>query len=290
MSSCHLLLLIAGLGLAAAVPATAGGGGGHHKDDAGGHSKRAGGHHKGAGGHDQNCVDISRYSDVQFNASLAEFCTYQVRQQCQSRQEQVCAEVPVQTCSLAPAPDCKQTPLGQQTVRNDQIAQRQYTPKVCPQSGTQTLNKPAQRPLCRQVTKPQHCESKWIINELGEKVWAGNENCQAVTAEECTLETYVIPIQVPVYACADGTPLTYNEPLAASESVTTYAVNCQAAAKTECVTTSTQQQCISVEVKDCVDEVVPVCTTGQGQALGADMVQSFQVPYQTFDHRLKCLA
>jgi hypothetical protein len=148
MSSRHFLLLIAGLGLAAAVPATVGGGGGHHTD-AGGHAKRAGGHHKGAGGHDQNCVDISRYSAVQFNASLAEFCTYQVTQQCQWREEQVCADVPVQTCSLVPAPDCKQTPLGQQTVRNDQIAPRQYTPKVCTQSGTQTLNKPAQRPVCR---------------------------------------------------------------------------------------------------------------------------------------------
>jgi len=278
-----LFLLFTFAGVAIAVPPSRAGGGGQRKG--------TGGQHRGQDGHDQNCVDISRYSEVQFNASLAEFCTYQVKQQCQKHQQQVCAAVPTMTCSLEAATECSQSTAGQQQVRNDQIEQRQFTPKVCQQSGTQTIDQSRQRPVCKQVTKPLHCESKWIVNDQGEKVWAGNENCQAVTAEECTLETYVIPIQVPVYACADGgAPLTYNEPLAASESVTTYAVNCEAAAKTECVTTSTQRQCISVEVKDCVDEVVPVCTTGQGQALGADMVQSFQVPYQTFDHRLKCLA
>jgi hypothetical protein len=266
------LVLLMAAGLAAAFPPGSGGG-----------------HHKGAGGHDQNCVDISRYSDVQFNTSLAEFCTYQVKKQCQKHEQQVCAAVPVQSCSLVAAPECAQSSIGQQTVRNDQIEQRQFTPKVCQQTGTQTINQPATRPVCKQVTKPQHCESKWIINDLGEKVWDGNENCQFATVEECSLETYNVPIQVPVYTCSDGAPLTYNAPVVASAQVTVYANNCKAAAKTECVTVSTAQQCINVAYEDCADQIVPVCTTGQGQALGSPNQQSFQVPYQTFDHRLKCL-
>jgi hypothetical protein len=275
-----LFLLFTFAGVSIAVPSRPGGG----------QRKGTGGQHKGQNGHDQNCVDISRYSEVQFNASLAEFCTYQVKQQCQKHQQQVCAAVPTMTCTLESATECSQSTAGQQQVRNDQIEQRQFTPKVCQQSGTQTIDQSRQRPVCKQVTKPLHCESKWIVNDQGEKVWAGNENCQSETTEECTLETYHEPIQVPVYTCTDGAPLTYNSPLAASETVTKYSTHCKAAAKPACKTTSTKQECISVAYEECSDTIVPVCTTGQGQAGGAAAAESFQVPYQTFDHRLKCLA
>jgi hypothetical protein len=239
-----------------------------------------GSHHRGAGGHDQNCVDISRYSELQYNNSRPQVCSYQVKKQCQQHMQKVCAAVPLQTCRLQPAPDCTQTPVGKQLIRSDKIQQQQFTPKVCQQAGTKTISQQQQRPVCKQVTKPQHCESKWIINDLGEKVWDGNENCQSVTAEECTLETYSVPIQVPVYSCQDGQPLTYTAPVAATQEVTAFATNCQAAAKPVCTATGTKQECIEVAYEDCVDQIVPQCQASQ---------QTYQIPYQTFDHRLKCL-
>jgi hypothetical protein len=267
-----LFILTAGLGLTAGKP-----------------SRGGGGHHRGADGHDQNCVDISRYSEVQYNASAVEYCTYNIKKQCTSRTEQVCAEVPVQTCSLAAAPDCTQTSLGQQKIRNDQIEQRQFVPKECKQTSTQTINQQQQRPVCKQVTKPQHCESKWVINDQGEKVWDGNENCQLTTTEECTLETYNVPIQVPVYTCTDGAALTYNVPIQSTEQVTKYSTKCQEGTKTDCKTVSKKRECVQVELKDCVDQIVPQCQGGGATGAGQGVGQQFQVPYQTFDHRLKCL-
>jgi len=285
------LLLICGLGLATAVPAATGG---NHQKGAGraqggeGQQKRAGsktavttstatggGHHKGAGGHEEQCVDISRYSEVLYNSSVTKVCDYKIQKQCQTRQEQVCTNVPANTCYLVPAPDCTQSSLIQQA-RKDTLLSRQFTPKVCVQSGTQTINQPAQRPVCRNVTNSQ-CESKWVINDQGEKVWDGNENCQPVTTQQCDLESYVIPIQVPVYTCTNGAPIAYNAPQATSVSVTTQSTQCQAGTKVQCNDNSTQQ-CITVEMEECHEQVVNECPT-----------QSFQVPYQTFDHRLKCL-
>jgi hypothetical protein len=225
-------------------------------------------------------VDISRYSELQYNVSQPQVCTFNVKKQCQQHKQQVCAEVPITTCTLQPAPQCAKSPIGEQVVRQDKVAQQQFTPKVCQQAGTKTINQQQQRPVCQQVTKPQHCESKWIINDLGEKVWDGNENCQSITTEECTLETYNVPIQVPVYSCQDGQPLTYTAPVAASQEVTLFSTQCQAAANPACVTTGSKQECIEVTYEDCVDQIVPLCQASQ---------QTFQIPYQTFDHRLKCL-
>ena len=238
-----------------------------------------GGHHRGAAGHDENCVDISRYSELQYNVTQPELCTYTVNKQCESYQQQVCIAIPVTTCTLQPSPDCTQSPIDTQIIRNDKVEQRQYTSKVCQQAGTQTISQTKQRPVCRQVTKPAHCESKWVINDLGEKVWDGNENCQDETTEECTLENYLVPIQVPVWSCQDGEVLTYEEPVASTEEVTAFSSHCTAAAKPVCTTTS-RQECIQVEYEDCLDQLIPQCQASQ---------QTFQVPYQTFDHRLKCL-
>ena len=276
-----LLFLLAGggVGLAVAVPPRGGGGGGNRKG--------AGGHHKGAGGHDQNCVDISRYSEIFYNTSEAEFCTYKLDKQCQPQSKRLCAPVSLTTCQLTAKPDCTRTSLGLKTVRNDQIEQQLFTPKDCSQTGTQTILQPAQRPVCVTVTRPQHCESKWVVNDLGEKVWDGNENCESVTTEECSLEDYTIPIQVPVYGCTDGVPLTYSVPVVATETVTAYAHRCQAAVTPVCKTT-TSEECIDVAYEDCEDVIVPQCQGGEGGE-GQLTPRPFQIPYQTFDHRLKCL-
>ena len=281
MNSLVFLLATTGLGLAAGVPATQAGGGGRGRG--GGH------HHRGAGGHDENCVDISRYSKVKYNASLVEICSYSVAQKCEKRRKEVCAQVPVSTCRLVPAPNCSKVPMGQETMRNDQMAQQLFTPKECHEAGTQTIHGQEERPVCKMVTKPQHCESKWIVNDEGEKVWDGDENCVTATVEECSLETVEVPIQVPLYTCTDGAPLTYSVPVVATEAVTVFATHCEAAAKPVCANTATKEECIQVEYEECVDQLVPQCQVGPGHGEGQAVLPDFRIPYQTFDHRLKCL-
>ena len=236
-----------------------------------------GGHHRGS--HDKNCVDISRYSQLQHNTTRPTICSYRLAKQCQQHQQRVCANVPVTTCTLQPQPECSKTPVSKQVLRNDRVEQRQYTAKECRPAGQQTISQKKTRPVCKKVSKPQHCESKWVINDLGEKVWDGNENCAEELVEECSLETYTQPIPIPVVSCQDGEVLSYEEPIFNSEEVTAFSSHCKPAASPVCSTTS-KQECIEVAYEECVDKIVPECGASQ---------QTFQVPYQTFDHRLKCL-
>ena len=56
---------------------------------------------------------------------------------------------------------------------------------------------------CRNVTK-QHCTTLWKLNDLGRKVWAGNEDdCREVTWEECNPAVKNITIMVPEMKCQE---------------------------------------------------------------------------------------
>merc|ERR1712037_9285 len=143
----HLLLLV---GLVSGFP-----GGDHHGD-----------------GHEENCVDISSYS-----------------------------EIPIQECKANAYPDCKSVPFAQ-IMKDDASNTNTFVGKECHETGSQTLFETHQKPVCETVEKEQ-CDSKWVINEFGEKVWAGNENCQQVTWEDCKLVDVQTPISVPQYTCTD---------------------------------------------------------------------------------------
>jgi hypothetical protein len=255
-----LLAALGGCGLTAAFPGGKGSGGGnHHKD-----------------GHDDNCVDISRYSDILYNTSTVDICSYSVERRCNKVTKPACTPVPVTKCEVKAYPDCSHTPATK-IYHNDRLEQRSYTSKHCVPNGVKVLKETKQRPVCRNVTQ-QQCDSKWVINDLGEKVWDGNENCQDVTWEECSLEDYIFPIEVPVWKCEDDRVLSYPEPVFSTTEVTAYKTSCKVVANPVCTTTSSQE-CVSLEYEECYDLVEPRCQTGV----------AVQVPYQTFDHRLKCL-
>jgi hypothetical protein len=252
----HLLYLSALAALAAAFP---------------------GAHHKGQDGHDDNCVDISRYSDVLYNTSVVDICSYSIERTCNKVTKPACTAVPVTACEVKAYPDCTHTPTTQR-YHNDRLETRTYTAKRCVSNGVKVLKETKQRPVCRNVTQ-QQCDSKWVINDQGEKVWDGNENCQDVTWEECSLEDYVLPIEVPVWRCDDDAQvLTYPEPVFDTAEVTAYTTSCRVFANPVCTTVS-KQECVSLDYEECFDRVVPRCQGGV----------AIQVPYQTFDHRLKCL-
>ena len=159
---------------------------------------------------------------------------------------------------------------------------------MCLPSGAQTIIAHKQRPVCKQVTRPTACESKWVINDLGEKVWDGNENCQQELAEECSVETYSEPISVPTVSCQDGETINYQEPVLGSEEVTIYSLHCNAGAVSPVCTTTTKQECLDVAEAECSEQLVPKCGGLTEEGIGGQL-QTFQIPYQTFDHRLKCL-
>ena len=250
----HALALLLSCSLVSAFP-----GGNHHGD-----------------GHESNCVDISVYGDLQYNETVADVCTYKKIRHCETRNNQACASIPLTTCSASANAACVNTPFSQ-TVREDSTEQLSFVGKECFESGSETLIEYQQKPVCTTVTKEQ-CDSKWVVNEFGEKVWAGNENCKDVTWEDCKLESIPHPIVVPTYTCQDKAVIQYTKPTFSEIDVTAYTAKCQAAAFADC-STNYVQECVELEYEECTDSFEEVC-------FGA---MTFRIPFQEYDHRLKCI-
>ena len=234
-----------------------------------------GGDHHGDG-HDEHCVDISKYSEILYNVTTADVCTYRASRVCTKKLNSACVGIPQQSCSVVGYSKCASEAFSK-LVHDDTVESLPFTGKTCVEDGFETLNEHHKTPVCHNVTREQ-CDSKWVLNALGEKVWAGNENCEERTYEECELVDVPNPVQVPVYRCYDDGTIFYNIPVLKEIEVSGYITKCAAAAYAEC-TTTTHQECVEVEYEECTDILEPFCFGSM----------EFRVPYQTYDHRLKCI-
>ena len=227
-------------------------------------------------GHEENCVDISRYSDILYEESTHDVCTYRVASACSKSMSSACVSIPIEKCTVVGYANC-QAETFTELLRDDMGETQSFIPKKCHQSGEETLVEYHKTPVCEPVTKEQ-CDSKWVVNEFGEKVWAGNENCKDVTWEDCKLESIPHPIVVPTYTCQDKAVIQYTKPTFSEIDVTAYTAKCQAAAFADC-STNYVQECVELEYEECTDSFEEVC-------FGA---MTFRIPFQEYDHRLKCI-
>ena len=227
-------------------------------------------------GHDDNCVDISKYGPVVYNETTSEVCSYKLKTSCTKRSQQVCTTVPVAECNIVGYTNCENTKTTV-TVRDDSIVGQQFTRQNCVVgSQKETLTEVKKMPVCKNVTK-QQCDTVWVVNDLGEKVWAGNDNCEEVTWEDCTLEDRIVEQEVDVWVCTPDTePISYQILSTNTVDVVKVGTVCEARADPVCTYTSVQR-CVTVEWEDCLDTVKPNCITA-----------GFKTPYQEYDHRLRC--
>ena len=130
-------------------------------------------------------------------------------------------------------------------------------------------------PVCKNVTK-MVCDSKWIVNEFGEKVWGGNENCREKTWEDCKLVDREVTEKVETFICQPGSPISYLAPVVRDEEVTTKRTTCSAAGGMTC-TVSQVQECTTVQWTECVERVNKNC----------DDI-TVRMPQQTRNHLLRC--
>ena len=149
-----------------------------------------------------NCIDISRYGEMEFNETIAELCSYKFQTTCIKRSQEVCQDVPVHECEVIGFPDCEDQEIIE-PVRDDTLDIGEYHPIDCqPSPQPHILTEVKMMAVCQNITK-QQCDTKWVINELGEKVWAGNENCQDVTWEDCSLQPRNVTTEVDTYDCKE---------------------------------------------------------------------------------------
>ena len=113
--------------------------------------------------------------------------------------------------------------------------------------------------------------------QCGFKVWAGNDNCEEVTWEDCSLEDRIVTQEIDVWECTPETqPILFQTVTVNSIDVTTSNRVCAPRADPVC-TQTTEEKCKTVEWEDCKDIIVPNCISA-----------NFKTPYQEFDHRLRC--
>ena len=234
----------------------------------------AGQHH--GDGHDDNCVDISKYGPVEYEESNTDICSYKVKKTCTKNSREVCKYVPVTDCNVVSYTECENIETTR-TVRADSMGSNEFLQQNCViSSEKQTLTEVKKMPVCKNVTK-QQCDTKWVINEQGEKVWAGNDNCEEVTWEDCSLEDRIVTQEIDVWECTPETqPILFQTVTVNSIEVTTSNRVCTPRADPVC-TQTTEEKCKTVEWEDCTGRIVPNCISA-----------NFKIPYQEFDHRLRC--
>jgi len=232
----------------------------------------AGDHH--GDGHDDNCVDNSRYGELKNNVMEKDVCTYKVDRICNKKIDEICVPVQKETCEVVTFLDCKKNP-SVSTQRDDETVLENFVTHDCYEDGVEVLEEVKKMPVCKTVTK-QQCDSKWVINEEGVKVWDGNENCREVSWEDCTLEDRIMAEEVPTYSCKKGETLTYSSHLVIEQEVFAFNKICQPRGNPVC-TQRDEMECTIVEWEECRDEIIETCKT-----------HTLNNPYQTYHHILRC--
>ena len=223
---------------------------------------------------EDECVDVSYYSQVEYNTTTEKICSYRVERSCQPKSQKVCVNLPSTECTMEAGYTCD-TQKREETVRCDETQTNTFTPKKCVPNGFKTLIEIKQVPECKNVTK-QVCDSKWEITAEGQKVFASNENCRDKTWEQCELVDKVIEEHVPSLACDDDAVLTYLTPLVKEELTTLTGTTCSATGGAVCGV-STANACTEVEWTECEEWVKRECEE-----------VSVKIPFQEFEHLLRC--
>ena len=219
-------------------------------------------------------MDVSRYDNVTFTTHQEEHCTHKVERTCTPRKETVCTSIPRTSCHLDLGYQCRNHHTTN-IQRYDTSEEKQFTPQVCRPGPVELLKEIKKMPVCETVTK-EVCDSKWVINQAGEKVWGGNENCREKTWEDCKLVEREMTEEVPTWICRDDSPISYLAPVLRDEEVTTKSTTCSAAGGMVC-SVSQVQECATVEWTECVERVNKDCNP-----------VTLRVPQQTRNHLLRC--
>ena len=222
----------------------------------------------------QICVNVSTFLPLVWNQRSGEECRTELIQKCEERKENVCGDVTETICEIVPFTECKLT-VTEQKIKESSLVPRTFIEKECVQSKRNIPHRKLM-PECTNVTK-QQCDSKWVINAHGEKVFDDHVNCRDVTWENCKLVPTPIEEEVETYDCVDAQdPITYETVEKRQDWVSLKRTTCKAVAKPVCEV-STKTVCEDVEIHNCQDVIVPNCFPVE-----------FRIPYQEYNHLLRC--
>ena len=186
----------------------------------------------------------------------------------------MCIDVTETKCEVVPYKECK---MGLEPMEyiEKKLAPKLFVEKSC-YEGKKTIPHKKLFPECRNVTK-QNCVTLWETDDNGEQIWAGTEQCEPVTWQECELKEKDVKFIVPEVTCADKQELWYHEPEPIKGSQMTNTFTCEVEKSSHC-STQTRPDCKQITYNECREVPVRQCKP-----------KKVHVPTQELLHRKKCL-
>ena len=124
--------------------------------------------------------------------------------------------------------------------------------------------------------KTWQCDSVWVFGDHGARE-EKQENCREEEIEDCRLVKKLVVTSYPKYHCEPSTPISYVRPIYKGRNVNRYSRRCEAKALPVC-RPNIETRCTTVTYQECDEDWTRT---------SIDIIQ--QVPYQDYDHRLKCI-
>jgi len=205
----------------------------------------------------QHCVDVSTYKPVEFNDVTVKVCDSTIAKQCETKIDQTCLEVTEMNCDVQAYTDCKMT-MEEVPFKSYDMVKGTYITKKCTES-SEVIQHTKSAPECKDVTR-QNCITKWEIDEEGNKVWAGNEDCEDVTWQECKLVERKVDFTVPKVECVDdGNPIPYMRFVNTTKAQMLNKMTCEVKSAQSCKPV-VSTKCATVEYQECAEAPVEECT------------------------------
>jgi hypothetical protein len=230
---------------------------------------------------EDGCLATETYSPVEWVTEEKEFCTHKCSEICEDKTEEICQEqVTIIICEFKGHVECVTRPKTID-VRDDKMETTTFVQHICEditEEANKTIVVKKLMPQCTPITK-EICDSKWVTNpKTGEREWAGDVNCRDMTWNDCKLVEMEVKEVVPTFKCVGGpdNELIFDRLITANLPVTIEETICTPKAGLVCEPV-TEDRCVTLEWKDCKDEVVEDCHTTQ-----------FTEPKQEKLHTMRC--
>jgi len=178
-------------------------------------------------------------------------------------------------CEVEPYTICTMS-MDEVTVKSPEMVKGDYQTVVCTES-TETVQHTKTKPDCKDVTR-QNCITKWEFDDNGNKVWAGNENCEDVTWQECKLVETKVNFTVPKVDCQEtGNIIPYMRFENTDKTEMLTKMTCEVKSSASCKPAKSTK-CKQLEWQECSESPVETCVD-----------RDVSEPHQEREHRQKCI-
>merc|ERR1712036_14266 len=156
--------------------------------------------------HENFCRPLEDYGPREDIMEERKVCKTSFTKDCQPVTESDCMEVTELRCELELTTNCSMDWTMKDSIESLMSVKTKDLKNCTKEMVIEYHNKTIYD--CKNVTK-RHCTTLWTVNDLGEKVWAGNEDdCRDVTWEECNPVEKKVPKSVAQMVCEDS-PVSY---------------------------------------------------------------------------------